>query len=57
MSSGVPAFEAKLCPPGELAARLADLGVSTHTFKVPYGWKPDAALIDALVKARLAEID
>ena len=25
MSSGVPAFEAKLCPPGELAARLADL--------------------------------
>jgi rfaE bifunctional protein nucleotidyltransferase chain/domain len=25
VSSGVPAFEAKLCPPGELAARLADL--------------------------------
>ncbi|MBZ0142066.1 MAG: D-glycero-beta-D-manno-heptose 1-phosphate adenylyltransferase [Rhodocyclaceae bacterium] len=25
MSSGVPAFEAKLCPPGELAARLAGL--------------------------------
>jgi uncharacterized protein YdhG (YjbR/CyaY superfamily) len=39
------------------ATRLADLGLSKHTFKVPYGWKPDAALIDALVKARLAEID
>lgn len=39
------------------ATRLADLGVSKHTFKVPYGWKPDAALLDALVKARLAEID
>lgn len=25
MSSGAPAFEAKLCPPGELAARLAGL--------------------------------
>jgi rfaE bifunctional protein nucleotidyltransferase chain/domain len=25
VSSGVPAFEAKLCPPGELAARLAGL--------------------------------
>lgn len=39
------------------ATRLADLGVSKHTFKVPYGWKPDAALLDALVKARLAEIE
>lgn len=39
------------------ATRLADLGVSKHTFKVPYGWKPDVALLDALVKARLAEID
>ena len=36
--------------------RLADLGVSKHTFKVPFGWKPDTALLDALVKARLAEI-
>lgn len=36
--------------------RLAGLGVSKHTFKVPFGWKPDTALLDALVKARLAEI-
>lgn len=39
------------------AGRLAGYGLLKHTFKVPFGWKPDSSLLDALVKARLAELD
>lgn len=41
----------------EFAPRLAHLGVSKHTFKVPIGWKPEVTLLNQIVKARLAEIE
>ena len=40
----------------EFAPRLAHLGVSKHTFKVPIGWKPEVTLLNQIVRARLAEI-
>jgi hypothetical protein len=30
--------------------------VKKYTFQVPVGWRPNAALINAMMRARLAEI-
>lgn len=40
----------------EFAEELSDLGVSKHTFKVPFDWKVNAGLLHRIVKARLAEL-
>lgn len=39
----------------EFSDDLRELGVNKHTFKVPIGWKVNAALLRKIVKARLAE--
>ena len=40
----------------ECADKLADYEVLKKTFKVPADWKPNATLLNAIVKARLDEI-
>jgi len=39
-----------------VADRLAKYTVNKKTFQVPLDWKVDAALLRAIVKARLAEM-
>jgi uncharacterized protein YdhG (YjbR/CyaY superfamily) len=39
------------------AGRLVGLKVNKHTFIVPPDWKVDAALLQAMVEARIAELD
>ena len=40
----------------EFAPRLAHLGVSKHTFKVPIGWKPEVTLLNQIVKVAHLDI-
>ncbi len=40
----------------EINPHLSDYVVKKYTFQVPVGWRPNAALINAMVRARLAEI-
>jgi len=39
-----------------VAPRLKNYEVKKHTFQVPLDWKVDAALIQAMAKARIAEM-
>ncbi|MBU3702475.1 MAG: DUF4287 domain-containing protein [Acidimicrobiia bacterium] len=41
----------------QCAERLAGYRRAKQTFQVPFGWEVDAALLEALVRARLAELD
>jgi uncharacterized protein YdhG (YjbR/CyaY superfamily) len=38
-----------------MSSKLTDYTVNKHTVVVPVDWKVDAALLRAMVKARLAE--
>ena len=38
-------------------SRLAKYAVRQNLFQIPVDWKPDRALLKAMVKARLAELD
>ncbi len=40
----------------KVASRLKGYEVNKKTFQVPFGWKPDEALLDALVAARRTEL-
>ena len=40
-----------------LAPRLRDLEVSKHTVRIPLDWKVNASLLQALVRARMTELD
>lgn len=46
--------------PAAIAAhrgRLGGLEATANLIRIPPGWKPDAALLTSLVRARLAELD
>ena len=40
----------------KVASKLKGYEVNKKTFQVPFGWKPDEALLDALVAARRTEL-
>lgn len=40
----------------EVASMLKGYAVNKKTFQVPFGWAPDASLLDGLVRARRSEL-